>query len=353
MTNIVKVPSHTDPDVIYEVDKENKTCTCPAFTKSKSNSPCKHMATIPGMLPAGPSRPGYGPAVSALIKAVRMRNAQQTAYWYHYLCTFPEHTYRLQWRVVLIAAEDNLCVSRMERTRDWFHSYRDSKIKALGNLLAICKTPNWWEHPEGRNYIKQHRMIHERVKNTDDPINPQDMPDEVVLDAMMTFIDNGELVPAMWYGEEIKARKRWSKTNPKGWDYLGTLADMANMANEKGNEPAYRVLKVMMSHGAPLYADGNYWGLAIYMMIRPFEVEPEAIKGAEVKQAASEAYEQWKNPKPIPSHYLDGIHTGGKDPRFAGTVPSMWGMCQAFEKYGRLRATDPWPQTFWAAPSED
>jgi len=49
----------------------------------------------------------------------------------------------------------------------------------------------------------------------------------------------------------------------------------------------------------------------------------------------------------LPSYYLDGIHTKGKDRRFTGMPASMYGMCRAYKKFGRLHPDDQWPSDFW------
>lgn len=40
---ILIVPSETAPGVTYQIDIENKTCTCLAFTKRRGKFPCKHL----------------------------------------------------------------------------------------------------------------------------------------------------------------------------------------------------------------------------------------------------------------------------------------------------------------------
>lgn len=44
---LVDVASFTDASIVYSVDTENKTCTCPAY--KKSSKPCKHLYSLLGL----------------------------------------------------------------------------------------------------------------------------------------------------------------------------------------------------------------------------------------------------------------------------------------------------------------
>jgi len=352
MSNIVKVQSHSDPDVYYEVDTVNKTCTCPAFTKSKSKKPCKHMASLTGMLADGPKRPTYSPAVSALIKAVRMRNAEDTAIWYHYLCTFPEATYKLQRRVVLIAAEDNFCIDRMEKVRVWWDSYRDSKIKALGNMLAICRTHNWWSLPIGQYYFLNYHKAEKAMKDKELMAAFHEISTLELEKLLLEALEDDEAYLATLYSEVLWARPRKSKNTMDGWDMFEFLKRLRPLAEAKDSKNAIRLIDLMEFYGKVIWGDSNYWGQVLYQIMFNFEVADGQIKGHEVKDYVELAREYWKDPKPIPSHYLDGIHTGGSDPRFAGTIRSMAGCCRAYREYGRLIPEDPWPGHIWTGAKD-
>lgn len=56
----------------------------------------------------------------------------------------------------------------------------------------------------------------------------------------------------------------------------------------------------------------------------------------------AEAEERWAAPdlEPVPAWALDGIHTTGSDPRFAGNWAGLRNMVAMYETYGRLDPGD-------------
>lgn len=132
--------------------------------------------------------------------------------------------------------------------------------------------------------------------------------------------------------------------NPK--EFAGWLMQQAE---ELEVEEAVRTLEIVRRHPRELKFDSNHLAQAHFRMFEGTlgEQANPRVTTTEVRRLLNKAEKQWENPQPVPSYYLDGIHTKGKDRRFAGMPVCMWGMCRAFKKFGRLHPDDQWPAEFW------
>jgi hypothetical protein len=75
------------------------------------------------------------------------------------------------------------------------------------------------------------------------------------------------------------------------------------------------------------------------------QIEPIVI--GEVCELLKRARERWKQPLPIPSCYLDGVHSAGADRRYAGILQDMWAVCCCFSKNGNIEPANRWLPEFF------
>jgi hypothetical protein len=80
--------------------------------------------------------------------------------------------------------------------------------------------------------------------------------------------------------------------------------------------------------------------------VSPIAEKIEPVTTEECRELLERAKRRWKKPKPIPRWCVDGMHSAGDDPRFAGLLPHMVAVCRAFQFYGRVDPSDEWLDSF-------
>lgn len=160
--NLIQVPSMTDGNKFYQIDVKAKTCTCPSFKKSKQKQKvCKHLlehGVIKKKEIKYPVYPAYSQAMSAMIKAARLRYTDKAIYWLLHLWELKESRYRVLRRIWVLAAEDNTSIPVMEKCSFWYrNAMRDmdnaSLLDAVVEVMRICGTDNWWKDERAERYI--------------------------------------------------------------------------------------------------------------------------------------------------------------------------------------------------------
>jgi len=341
--NIIEVPSMTDPDVSYKINKAEKTCSCPAFRKSKGKKKqCKHLIAAGVIkLPKPPKYPSQSMAMSALIKATRLRFKDEAIYWLYYLWTqFPDQQsrFRLNRRILIMCAEDNISIPTMNRVGGWFtQSYKvgSTILSAAVETMRIMSSPNWYEQEDGRDFIRAWKG---EYKNS---THHKTLEFPAMLKELREAVEEMDIVRCLGLISHTH------KT--RGFDARGLAREIHSMAIQTANLEARLTVGVFADHANALYYDTNYTGQALYRLCRGqlgLQVSPKVDRAA-VANYLKLAKEDWKDPKPIPSYYLDGIHTSGSDRRFAGSSRSMGAACNAFEHFGRLHPDDDWKADFW------
>lgn len=347
----IEIASFTDPDVKYTINTANKTCTCPAFTKN-SKHPCKHLMSIPNLIPKPKpvTHPTLSMAMSALIKATRLRDVDDAIYWLVYLNTFPDARYRLLRRLFVMAGEDSLTLSVQNKGHLHLTNYKTATLTSMAaEVVRICKTPNFFETPDGRTWVWVQRKC-EEIKAADfKPATFEMKAQQKYIEAMLANDEDDETYESHWL-----AMRTLDFLDPKrGFDSTKMYEWWYQLAKEYGNEEAMFQAQFCIPHGRDLSRDVNY---DMQILSRLFwgtlgDQTDVVVKRGEVVDLMTKANERWKNPKPIPEHYLDGIHTVGSDRRFAGTVRAMLGQCHAYLKYGRVHPDDQWEPYFWQTPN--
>lgn len=270
--------------------------------------------------------------MSAFIKAIRLRKTTEAICWFLGLQK-QTNTFHICRRIALAAAEDNLNPGVMERATGLIAPGAKPKtINMAAEIVRVCKTPNWYASPEGVHYISRFRLAHESKKLVNFPL-------EASLDAIREGVEGSDVDKAF-----------------EGMYPLGGKMQSVNDARTivtflrsfKPNRHTLRKLSVYSSNISTIWKDENYLGQIVYELATGVNLGGDPmpiITRGEVSKTLQSAYTLSYGK--VPDHYLDGIHVGGKDTRFAGTHESMFGMCKAFEKFGRLHEDDTWPTSFW------
>src|SRR5438045_3126246 len=81
----------------YKISLDKRTCSCPQFVAACS---CKHLNAL-GIYGAprpfvAKTHPTFSQALSAMVKAIRLRRAEDAVYWLVYLDTFKEPDFRFR-----------------------------------------------------------------------------------------------------------------------------------------------------------------------------------------------------------------------------------------------------------------
>lgn len=339
--SIVEVKSFTDESVTYQVDTKKKTCSCPAFKKSKQ--PCKHMMSIPGLIQTNIAMPDVKMALSVLIKTVRLRHKEEAVYWLHYLWVrFPKDRWNIARRLLIMAAEDNLSVPVQVSVAQWMKTgpKQDQDIfSAQQELLRIMGTPNWWGVEEGHAYMETWKTAYALHKKK--PYHK--VKHEILMEKMAERIAEKDVVSVFAIHSEIRSRE--------GFNKVAYVSELLSFAYTHEIVPAIRILRLILSNVKALYGDDNYEGQALWWLCGgtfPNQEYPTITKEDSEKMLEF-VRSHWtpENKLLVPAWACDGIHTTGKDRRFAGVVSSMVGCCRAFKHYGRLDPLDQWHKSFW------
>jgi hypothetical protein len=327
----------------YNISIDQKACTCAAFDRANG---CEHLTAL-GLNRVRPftptAHPTFSQGLSALVKCIRLRRAEDAVYWLMYLDSFkgPQYRFRTARRLLIGSAEDGHSVGVMEEVGGnfWKLSKPQSElIDLVAEAIRICQLPNWW-HPDsgGPDYIYQ-SLIGQRAwwyKSWDHHLATLQKEIEKAIDeknraralgAVMAFADVEETFGATKQAEFL-----------------------LQQAERMGHELAARLCTVHLSAKSALSGDNNFLCQAAWMMAggeSPVAEKILPVTADECYELLGKAKERWQNPEPIPRWCCDGVHCAGDDPRFMGCLPEMWAVCRAFQHYGRVDPEDVWLPEF-------
>jgi len=209
-------------------------------------------------------------------------------------------------------------------------------------IRQLGKTRNWWADSWGFQYIVTWRKAEKTYKEYVG-IGAEESFERIASLEESDVLEAIKLFEAVRVGAKKTGydAKRWAE-----WMYL--------IAKERQKGGAIKQWKMFLEKYWLLSWDVNYNSQAFFrtFMERPdddLELVAAVVSLEETIQKLEEAKKEWEDPKPIPDYYLDGVHTVGKDRRFAGIGMYMAGCCLAYEKYGRLSPDDKWTQDIWEA----
>jgi hypothetical protein len=341
----------------YKISLDKRTCSCPQFITSQS---CKHLNALGIYGTPRPfvarTHPTFSQALSALVKSIRLRRAEDAVYWLVYLDSFkePESRFRTARRILIGSAEDGHSIPVMEKVVNSFKTI--SKVSTpleqlVAEVVRICKLPNWWNPSTvGHGYI-YHGMVGERqlwqmrVERSSE--NFSNLLVQSIVEQDKT--------------KALSAAMGLSQCRVGGTRQAEFILECAKKADHKH---AQRLATVHLSARTALASDNNLICQAAWMLaggVSPVADQIEPVHWSEVLELLERAKERWKDPKPIPEWSVDGLHSAGNDVRFMGVWPRMYAVCRAFSHYGRVEPEDKWLPQFqcfdgltiqWSGPEE-
>lgn len=339
--NVLKVKSYSSDDV-YTVNRAEKTCTCPSFQKSQY---CKHLELVyvyedKNWYPK--PHPSYSQALSALVKAIRVRRVEDAVYWMMYLHATGESgsNFRLVRRLLIGSAEDGVSLPVMENVSQNYAKLMKEKYHPLylaAEIVRICKIPSWWlPDSGGPEYIRQ-AMVGWRQS-----LYVQTVPSREEGYAMYRkAVKAQDFVQASLALEVLVKNTEVKRTE---------IAQLVHeVAQEIGHAQAIRAIKLHLRHAQNLSNDYNFIGQAAYWSCGGSFKQADDIEGVivgEVRELLDKATERWKNPKNIEGWCCDGHHCSGTDRRFAGMVQDLNAMCLAAKHYGTIDVSAKWLDSF-------
>lgn len=128
--------------------------------RTKRKTEPEQLSLLAPKPPLTATHPTQSAAMSAFIKAIRLRFTDDAIYWLHYLHRFPDQHYRLCRRILLASGEDNLSIPVMEHASVFLLGWKTATLLDMATeVVRICKTKNWWAQDDGYEYIKFWRII--------------------------------------------------------------------------------------------------------------------------------------------------------------------------------------------------
>lgn len=268
--------------------------------------------------------------MSALIKAIRLRDVAMAARYLGYLWVEGKDSrVRTHRRILICSAEDNTSVAVMNHVSDWFKREQPEMQHAVREVLRICGTPNWYATPSGRAYTGAWWQAESEA-------NPHSGKSQ---ESLQTLIEGSvrahDTIEAMRAFNALVSDRRYNRQS------LATCLRL--LAVEADSSLAIRLADIHIQHLTALWWDSNFLGQCLYTILKgpigpQCDVEPDEHQ---VRTLTAQATAQASAPD-VPSWCLDGIHTSGGDPRFSGVIKHMAAACIAYERFGRLSPDDAW-----------
>ncbi|MRS04443.1 hypothetical protein EG832_14685 [bacterium] len=77
------------------------------------------------------THPSMSAAMSAFIKAIRLRFTEDAVYWLHYLNALPNQRYRICRRILLATGEDNLSIPVMHHASKFLSDWKTATLHGI------------------------------------------------------------------------------------------------------------------------------------------------------------------------------------------------------------------------------
>ena len=344
----IRLKSFSGNGMVYTVNRSGRTCTCLQFA---TEGHCKHLDEVGCYQPkqfTPRTHPTFSQALSGLVKSIRLRRTEDAVYWLTYLDGFPESEkltrkaarFRVARRILIASAEDGHSISVMENVAANFKFLckPDTPLVYLAvEIVRITKLPNWWhESTGGHDYIYSSLVGYRQqvlYRKINDP--------EAAKDLLRKAIDEQDRTAALG---ALCLLMALGLSASRQAEFLMTIAQ------EMNHEMAIRLLRIHLGARTALSGDNNFTGHAVWMLaggVSPVADQIEPVVIGEACELLRNARERWKQPLPIPSCYLDGVHCAGTDRRYAGILQDMWAVCCCFSKNGNIEPANLWlPEYF-------
>jgi hypothetical protein len=329
-------------DSWHRISLEERTCDCRQFYATQGRCPHLMALGIPRTKPfVRRTHPTFSQALSALVKSLRIRRAEDAVYWLIYLDTFKEsaHRFRTARRILIGAAEDGHSIAVMEQVRAAFPRIAKPQTELhelAAEAVRICKVPNWWHSGTGGpDYIYSGMTGERELLYSANAWCPS---------SMTRLIERGV--------EEQNAQLALAGLMGLSSVKLSSTRQaelVFDLAQRRAHVLAERLAGIHLRTKSALSGDNNYLCQAVWMLAGGstlVALASEPVADGEVTALLDQATERWKTPEPIPGWCCDGVHSAGDDVRFMGFWQHMFAVCRAFEHYGRVDPADEWLPQF-------
>jgi hypothetical protein len=326
----------------HNISIAQRTCDCAEFRQPSGH--CSHLEAL-GIYPLRPfvakTHPTFSQALSALVKSIRLRWAEDAVYWLFFLDTFKDaqHRYRTARRILIGSAEDGHSVAVMEKVVENFRAMskpRAELARLVAEIVRICKVPNWWNPSTGGHDYVYNGMVGQRELAYLTSDRSQESMTRLIEQGIEEGRKTTALAGVMGLGEAKVGGTRQADI-------------MLAFAKKYRHSAAERLVRVHLQAKSALANDNNFLCQAAWMMaggVSPVAFVADEPREEEVTELLDRAKARWKAPRPIPGWCCDGIHSAGTDVRFTGMWQQMFAVCKAFEYYGRVHPEDRWMPEF-------
>jgi hypothetical protein len=242
---------------------------------------------------------------------------------------------RITRRIFISSAEDSISPWLVGTVGDWFaSSRRDDLINAATEIVRICRVPNWWSCDDGHAYIVNWVAAEERAAS----IKLDDS--EALQHALQAALFDRNIGLSLAMFMKVVSRS----------DFLNVhlVHTLSPCVEQTQCFEAARLFDTWRRVAPILGRDSNVSGMLVYSLLGlPLAcATPSEHLREEAVQLIARAREASSEPTELPAWANDGIHVraaGPIDRRFAGVLSNFLAMCNAYDLYGRLDPTDPWP----------
>ena len=343
MKRYLRINSYSQPGVHYQIDLQLKTCSCTSFSKAKD---CKHLDAVccwPPKTYIAPSHPTFSQALSGLVKSIRLRRTADAVKWMLYCDHMPQPggRFRIARRLLIGSVEDGHSLAVMERTAKNFPHLAKSDVHLIemaAEIIRICRIPNWW-HPStgGPDYIYS-GMVAWRLAAL---YKQGGVDHEDALIKLEEGINDQNAILVMAAVERLMAFKKLGRT--------ALVEYLLGLAKKYNNEIAERLCNIHLMNKSALSNDSNCVMQASWILGGGVCNVVDAyvpVMATEARQMLVEQFEEMRKYQPIPLEYLDGIHCGGADKRYAGMWHYMNAVCECYKLHGNVEPSNVWLRRF-------
>jgi hypothetical protein len=277
-----------------------------------------------------------GQFVSAYMKAVRLRRPEDAMYWLGVLWIGNAGADYLRRRVFCSAAEDNLDVWVMEHTERLLSAKRGSLVELQYAAYLSCLGTKWYELPDGVAYTRARCAA---------GLAPHPLPRMGTNADILARYERAVAVRAIgeayWCIAEARARQKAGRDFAM-WPFYVIAAEAGVNAPDEVTVRSARIIHRQLKWLGASREKNHLWQLLWALGYGPLRSALRPLRAAEFNAMRARVDRRLaQRLEPVPGWALDGIHTGGHDPRFAGSWQGLINMIGMYERDGTLEPTRP------------
>jgi len=270
-------------------------------------------------------------SVSALMKSIRLRRVEDALYWLGVMFTARAGLPYLRRRVFSSSGEDNCDIWVMEHSERLLLDQAERLDTFAYATYLACLGTKWYELPDAIEYTE----VRARAAEATHPRMPY-YTAQALSNRYAKALAIGDVDDAFWCiaeGKTLEVRMA---------SFYHLAAEAGLKAPDEGTRRLAAIVQRQLAWLGLSREKNHLWQLVWALSRRPLAStnrQPNQTEFAHLWRAA-----QARLARPLerpPSWALDGIHTTGHDPRFAGTVAGTRNMIQMFERDGRIDPARP------------